>query len=129
MPERGGFRGEHKEQNQPPYYQAVRYLGQTAEALAGQAYASTQELLFNDMENDLSVFRLQVKQIWHVAVVGEAPTEELGQQLEEMLSGGEPTTLPKDVLQLLHERRVQAMKLGSWVEGHYRLGKPLDRDR
>src|SRR6266511_4976606 len=101
MAERGGYRGEppqrppqeRKELEQAPYYQAVRYMGQTAEARAGHAYAATQELLFNDEENDLSVFRLQIRQLWHVAVVGDQPDEELEQQLQEMLSGGEPTTL------------------------------------
>jgi hypothetical protein len=131
MVEHVGFQGEppqeHKEQEQPPYYQAARYIGQAAEARAGHAYAATQDLLFNDKENDLSAFRLQIRQMWHVAVVGNPPAEELEQQIEEMLSGGEPATLSPDVLKLLQERRQQATKVGSWVEAHYRPGKPLDK--
>ena len=74
---------------------------------------------------DLSTFRVQINRVWHVAVLGETPPEDLDQRLSAILSAGEPTTLPDELLGLLMERRRQATKLAPWVERHHRPGKRL----
>ncbi len=50
------------------------------------------------------------------------------QLIQAILSTGEPTTFPSEILTFLHQRRLQARQLGSWVEGHYRLGNALGAD-
>lgn len=108
------------EQEQAPYYQAARFR---AERPAGRAYFRAQEAIFQ-AECELSTYRLQLNRIWHVAVVGEPPPEDLDELLRGILAAGEPATLPPDVLKLLHERGIQARRRGTW-EGHYWPGKRL----
>lgn len=98
------------------------------EGQSNTAYQQAQETIFAN-ECDLSAYRLMLEQIWHVTVLGGAPSEvALQQQLEYILyTEGTPTTLPSDVLDVLNERRTQAAKLGSWVEGHHRPGIVFER--
>jgi hypothetical protein len=103
---------------QPPelrsYLHAARFGG---ERPAGRAYVRAQEAI-RTTECDLSTFRLRLNQVWHVAVLGQAPPETLDRSLRRILAWGEPTTLPDDILQQLWERRAQAIKLGPWLERH-----------
>lgn len=111
--------GRCEEREPTPYYQASRFSGERA---AGKAYAKAQHTIFT-RDCDLSAYRFHIKEIWHVAILGERPDEAVEQKLQKILSAGEPVTLDPDVLKLLHERREQAKQQGSWVEGHYRPGK------
>lgn len=104
-----------------PYCQAARFAG---ERPAGRAYFQAQEAIFQ-AECDLSAYRLQLNRLWHVAVVGEPPPEDLDEQLRGILAAGEEVSLPSDVLRLLHERGMRARRRGPWSEGHYRPGKRL----
>src|SRR5215212_11151684 len=90
------------------YFQAARFSG---ERPAGRAYTRAQEAI-RTTECDLSTFRLRLNQIWHVAVLGQAPPEILDRSIRRILATGELTTLPDDVLQQLWQRRAQAIKLG-----------------
>lgn len=120
-PERPG--GTHRKEHEPlPYYQAARFAG---EQPAGQAYFAAQEALYDEPDCDLSVYRLQIDRISHVVVLGDPPPQELEQELQTILSTGEPASLSPEVLRILRERRARAIKRGLWVERHYRPGKQL----
>ena len=108
---------ERRDQERPPYSRVARFPG---ERPAGRAYNQAQELIFRDPGCDLSVYRLQLERIWHVAVLGEPPRADLEQRLQAILSTGEPASLPEAILSELARRRTQAIKLGPWVEGHLR---------
>jgi hypothetical protein len=104
-----------------PYFRAARFRSERA---AGHVYFQAQELLFRT-PCDLSAFRLQYSQLWHVAIVGEAPPEDLDRRIERVLAHGQPAELPDEVVRLLQERGAQARQQGPWSEGHYRPGRPL----
>ena len=105
-----------------PYYLAARFAG---ERPAGRAYFRVQELIFATPEAHLSVFRFQLSRIYHVAILGENPDEELEQRLQRILAKGERVSLPTEVLKMLVERRAQATRQGPWLERHFRPGQPL----
>ena len=112
---------EGKPEQEPiPYYKAARCK---REQVAGEAYFQAQDAIFDTPECDLSVYRFHIRRIYHLAVLGEPPSEDLKQMLQEILSTGEPVSLPLDILKLLAERRNQAIKRGPWVERHYRPGQ------
>ncbi len=117
-PEQGGHHPE-RERTEPPYHQAARFAG---EQPAGRAYQQAQAAIYRT-DCDLSTYRLQVNQVWHVAVLGETPPQDLAEELQAILAAGAPATLPREVLTMLVERRKQATKLGPWVERHYRQRK------
>jgi hypothetical protein len=107
-----------------PFCLAARFR---AEATAGRSYARAQQAIFA-ADCDLSAYRFQLDQAWHVAVLGAPPTEELTTTLTTLLATGESVTLPAEVVQLLAKRRAEQRRFGSWVEGHYRPGKRLGPD-
>ena len=107
------------EQEPVPYHRAFRF---NTERPARRAYFQAQDILFNTPECDLSAYRFLIRQLWHVAVLGEPPPEELEQKIQGILSRGEPVTLPPEILKLLAEHRAQATKQAPWVERHYRPG-------
>ena len=113
---------ERVERASTPYYQAARFTG---EKPAGRAYRQAREAIFTAPDCDLSAYRFHLSRVWHVAVVGEQPPEDLEHQLQKILSRGELTSLPEQLVRMLEQRRVQATRLGSWVEGHYRPGRDL----
>jgi hypothetical protein len=108
------------EQEQTPYYRAARFKG---EEPAGKAYFKAQEAIFNVPECDVSTYRFHINRIWHVAALGDSPPEALDQKLQEILSTGEPVSLPPNLLKLLTERRRQATRQGPWIERHYWPGR------
>lgn len=105
-----------------PYLRVIRLA---SEPLAAAAYAQLQDALYTGPPNDLSASRLQLGGVWHVAVLGEVPPAALAPQLDALFAGGEPATLPDEVVTTLVLRRAQALRLGPWVEGHHRPGQPL----
>ena len=113
----------NKELEQPPYSKAARFAG---ERPAAKAYFQAQEVIFADTESDLSAYRLMLNAIYHVAVMGEQPSQETDQALTQILSQGKSASLPSEVLAALNARRLEMKHRGSWVEGHYRPGKKLD---
>jgi hypothetical protein len=110
------------EQEPVPYYHAARFR---YENQARRAYFQAQDMLFHAPESELSAYRFQLERIWHVAVLGEPPPEDMEKKLQAALARGEPTELPPDILKLLAERREQATRQGPWVERHYRPGQNL----
>jgi hypothetical protein len=116
----------NKELEQPAYHKAARFGG---EKPAAKAYFEVQEVIFNDAESELSAYRLMLNVTYHVAVLGEQPSQETDAGLTEILSQGQPATLPKEALAALNMRRLQMKQHGEWVEGHYRPGKRLDKDQ
>ena len=102
-----------------PYYLAAAFLD---EKRAGRAYNRAAELLFATEGCDLSAYRFYVGPTWYVAVVGEAPTVALEQQLRRILTYGRLTPLPPEFIEALAQRRAEATKLGPWVEAHYGQG-------
>ena len=110
------------EQEPVPYYHAARFRN---EAPARRAYFQAQEILFNTPDADLSAHRFLLQQIWHVAVLGEPPPEDLAKKLQTAFARGEPTELPPDILKVLTERQQQANRQAPWVERHYRPGQSL----
>jgi len=103
-----------------PYLRAARFA---EERLAGHAYEQAQRALYARPDSDVSVYRLQLNQVWHVAALGEPPPVDLADTLEQILGSGEPVSLPDDVLTLLHQRRAVAIRQGPWVERHHRPGQ------
>ena len=102
-----------------PYHRAAKYL---MEWEAGAVYFRIQDLI-EDPECDLSAYRFLILGVWHVAIVGDTPNNELAEQLDRHLSGGEPVELPVDTLDFLRRRRQQQIKHGPWVERHHRPGR------
>jgi hypothetical protein len=124
QPEQPPGQGEpHNEREPTPYYQAAKFGN---EQLAGVVYFQAQEAIYEDEQCDLSAYRLQIRHIWHVAVIGEQPAIETEQRIGAVLSFGELVTLPPEVLKFLNARRAQTIKEGSWVERHHRPGKQFD---
>ena len=103
----------------PAYWRASRYED---EGSAGAAYFRTRDALFGS-RHALSTYRFQLDQLWHVAVVGEPPPDEFHRTLQAILADGEAVALPPQLLVFLNQRRLQANRLGSWVEGRYRPGR------
>jgi hypothetical protein len=98
---------EGKPEREPvPYYQAARFRN---ERPARRAYFQAQDILFNTPDSDLSAYRFLLQQIWHVAVLGEPPPEDMAEQLQTVFARGEPTSLPPDILKLLTQRRRQLL--------------------
>ena len=124
-PERFGGMPEDpspKEQEPAPYHRAARFAD---DRRAARAYAQLQESIFT-ADCDLSAYRLLINQVPHVAVLGAPPPPELDERLGALLAAGEPVPLPAPVLDALVTRRRQAGRMGTWVEGHYRPGRPLE---
>jgi hypothetical protein len=103
------------------YYRAARFL---SEPIAWGAYTHTQELLAQ-AQCELSSYRFTRDRAWYTVVVGKPPHPDLDDRLEVILSSGDPTTVPEDLLQELQRRRLEATRQGPWVEHHYDL--PIDR--
>lgn len=120
----GEGREPNKEQEHPPYSKAARFAGAKP---AAKAYFEAQEVIFNDTESDLSAYRLMLNTIYHVAVMGEQPSADTDQAITQILSQGKITTLPPEASAALNARRLEMKQHGSWVEGHYRPGKRLDK--
>jgi hypothetical protein len=103
-----------------PYFQAARFPNKKK---AGEVYFPLQKLLYETRDEcDISVYRLQITEGWHVVVLGEKPPGALHVQIEALLTQGTLVSLSDrpDVLRFLQHRRAQATRLGPWVEGHYR---------
>ena len=101
-----------------PYCRAARF---DRERDGLRAYTTAQELIFQT-PCDLSAYRLQLSRIWHVAVVGEAPPEDIDRRIERILARGQVAELPEEVIKLLLERSAQIRSQAPWTEGHYRPG-------
>lgn len=113
-------RGEPPKEDERPYYRAVRFPGEKA---ARRAYFATQETIFATDWN-MSTYRLILGGIWHVAVMGDQPPEELERKLMRALRHGDPVQLPYDVLRPLQQRGETERRNGLWTERHYRLPEP-----
>lgn len=114
------------EQMQPPYHKAARFPGDKP---AAKAYFEAQDVIFNDAESELSAYRLVLNAVYHVAVLGEQPSQETDEAITQILSQGQSATLPKEALAALNARRIEMKQRGSWVEGHYRPGRRLDEQQ
>jgi hypothetical protein len=114
--------GGAPEPGEPPYYLAARFAG---EADAGQAYVRAHEAILAAQPCDLGGWRLQLAQVWHVVLLGEAPPPDLDQRLRQILSRGELVALPPPLLARLAERRARARQRGPRIERHYWPGQPL----
>jgi hypothetical protein len=115
--------GIAKERSTPllevPYYQAACFKNKTA---AGTVYTAVQDLIYLDVDCDLSVYRVKLGNSWHVVVIGEKPSNTLHVQIEAQLTNGVLASLGEDALLYLQDRREQAIQFGPWVEGHYSEG-------
>jgi hypothetical protein len=109
----------------PSYLDSRRYPSPEE---AGRAYFETQEAVRRDSGRaDLSVYRLMIGPLFesHVVVLGDTPNKKLLEELQTTLGTGNHVELDEETLAHLMERRVQAEKIGPWVEGHYRPGSPV----
>jgi hypothetical protein len=109
------------EAERPPYLQAARFGD---EPVSRRVYNRAQEALYATPESGVSVYRLQLNRVWHVAALGELPPAELADQLDAIFAAGEPAELPGEVITFLMQRRAQATRIGPWVERHERLWPP-----
>ena len=111
------------EQDPAPYQRAARFAG---ERPAGESYFAIHRVNYEAPEpTDLSVYRLQLNRLWHVAALGILPPAPVLQAIEAALAPGEPADLPAEVWQALAARRTQQIRRGSWTEGHHRPGTRL----
>ncbi len=101
-----------------PYCRAAKF---PSERVSGAVYFGIQKLI-DRPDVDLSAYRLQIRSVWHVAVVGEEPAIELAEELEKAFAAGELVDLPSEVLEFMSRRRREQIRHGPWVEGHYRPG-------
>jgi hypothetical protein len=99
-----------------PYYQAARFKTKT---LAGIVYNTIQDLIYHDIDCDLSAYRIKLNGTWHVIVIGEKPSDKLHVAIEAQLTNGTLVTVDRAVLLRLMDRRAEATLLGPWVEAHY----------
>ena len=122
--DRGGPEEPPRREQEPiPYQRAARFAG---EHPAGRAYTQAQRVIYEAPQPiDVSVYRLQLNRLWHVAALGLVPPAPVLQALEEILATGEPAELPQEVWRALAERRAQQIRRGPWTEGHHRPGKRL----
>src|SRR5438874_2675381 len=107
-------------ENQSSKLEYLKVARFPSEKPAGRAYRQAEELLFRSPDTELSAYRFQLSHVWHVAVLGDQPPEELDRRLQRILSRGEPASLPEEVLLELQRRRASATQLGPWVERHAR---------
>src|SRR5215210_6138117 len=99
-PQPGGPDDRPRPEQEPgPYLRAARFAG---ERPAGQVYFQLQETIYTADPNDLSVYRLRLREVWHVAILGERPPAELDQRITAILAAGESVTLPADIVAALH---------------------------
>lgn len=106
-----------------PYQRAARFA---SERPAGESYFAIQRVIYDAPQpTDLSVYRLRLNDLWHVAALGLVPPAPVLHAIEAALAPGEPTELPAEVWQALAERRAQQIRKGPWTEGHHRPGKRL----
>jgi hypothetical protein len=110
------------EQEPARYQRAARFAG---ERPAGAAYVAAQQALYEGPPTDLSVFRLQLNRLWHVAALGLVPPAPVLAAIEAILDQGEPAELPAEVWQTLAARRRQAIQRASWTERHFRPGREV----
>lgn len=103
-----------------PYYQAARFPNKRA---AGAVYSVVQDILYKNVDCDLSVYRLKQERTFIVVVIGEKPVESLHIAIEALLTNGVLVSLAEDQLHYLQDRRAEATQLGSWVEAHYEEGE------
>ena len=97
----------------------------SSERQALDTYNKMQEMVFQS-DWDLSVYRMLLVGVSHVAAIGEPQQPpEVQEKVGGLLSEGEPATLPPHVVETLVQRRAQAKRIGPWVEGHYRPGRPV----
>jgi hypothetical protein len=108
--------GTSPEHEPAPYLRAARFA-RTQEAVAARVYARAQAAIHRT-PCELSVYRLLLEGVTHVAAVGAPPPPRLDATLTQLLAVGEAVTLPPVVVQALLARRAQAGRLGPWVEGH-----------
>ncbi len=99
-----------------PYYQAARFKNKSA---AGAVYIVVQDLIYQNIDCDLSAYRIKLHSVWHVIVIGEKPSERLHIAIEAQLTNGVLVTVDSDTLLFLMRRRGQAIQLGPWIEAHY----------
>ena len=99
-----------------PYYQAARFHNKKA---AGAVYGVIQDIIYQNVDCDLSAFRLKHQGAFIVVVLGEKPSESLHISLEALLTNGVLVSLTDDQLHYLQDRRAEATQLAPWVEGHY----------
>ena len=82
----------------PRYLQIVRF---PTEQSAGRAYFQAQDAIFHSPHSDLSVYRLQLHEIYHVTILGDPPPRRLDRTLRSILIAGQPAELPDDILREL----------------------------
>lgn len=105
---------------EPSFYnEAARF---PSEQFSGLVFFAIQEIVFNATEEDLSAYRFQLQNLWHVAALGVMPAEEVQEQIHQELLKGEIVDLPDQIVSSLWQRREQQSKLGPWVERHHRPG-------
>ena len=114
-----GPQGEPKGEPRP-YIQAARY---PTAPRAGVAYSRLETLIAGE-EVNLSAYRFQWQDRWHVAAVAEvAPAISVHQGIAAALKDGAPVSLPDGIVRPLLARHRQAMSLGlGWIAGHYGPG-------
>ncbi len=113
----------HQETELRLYRRAARFAGERS---AGESYYAIQRVIYEAAPPvDLSVYRLQLNALWHVAALGLVPPAPMLQAIEEALTPGEPVDFPAEVWQALADRRAQQVQKRPWTERHYRPGRRL----
>ncbi len=110
-----------------PYFRVARFANERA---AGIAYIAVQQLIEPPVECDVSAYRFMFQNVFHVAVLGEDPPDEIGQGIDTALATGTPVDLPEEMRGFLIQRRAENSGPGHpWVEGHYRPGQVIRIER
>lgn len=125
----GGFRPggsdeqPHEETEPRRYQRAARFAGERS---AGESYYAIQRVIYEASPPvDLSVYRLQLNALWHVAALGFVPPASVLHVIEEALAPGDVVEFPAEVWQTLADRRAQQIQKSPWTERHFRPGRRL----
>ncbi len=90
------------------YTLSVRYPNEHS---SSRPYRKAQDLIFQNEQLALSVFRLRFEGLenfndgYFVTVLGEKPSEEYQERFRRILSGGEEVELPPEAMESLWQRR------------------------
>src|SRR5690348_13765970 len=88
------------------YLVSVRFA---QEATSRRVFVRARALIFST-PTELSTYRFFLDRSWHVAVLGEQPSEDLNRRLRMILATGEPATIPDPILAFLIARRLDHIR-------------------
>ncbi len=96
---------------------------------AGIGYNQARDVVFGT-NIDASVYRVQIKGVWHVVVLGDGQlAEQQRLTFEQACAQGATAELPVEVRTFLEERRASGKLPGAFWEANYQPGQVIPNRR